>query len=298
MQSVAIIGIGRVGGALAIALDKCGYSVDKLFVRSGKQLEHLTGKLSKDPQVLDQEHFDLIAEDIVFITTQDSEIGRVTARLVQFLKNKPKLVFHTSGSRSSDILKPLSELEINTGSIHPLTSISDPVSGSKQFKSSFFCIEGDEVAREFALTFARDLGGKPFSIESQYKTLYHASAVMASGHFVALIHLATSLLSECGLEKDKAFEILLPLIESTLANLHSQSFSEALTGTFARADLETMIRHIDSLKKNADTDALDLYLQLGTRSLMLSESAGADTESIKQMREIISEERKWGSEQS
>ena len=47
-----------------------------------------------------------------------------------------------------------------------------------------------------------DLGGKSFSIETKYKTLYHASAVTACGHLVALLDVAFEMLSKCGLDEE------------------------------------------------------------------------------------------------
>ncbi len=292
MQSVAIIGIGRVGGAFAIALGKSGFLVSKLFDRNGKNLDRITELISPVPRILDPEHLSEIDEDIVFITTQDTEIDDVVQKLSAQLSNKPKFVFHTSGSRSSDILQPLSELGINIGSIHPLAAISDPVTGVQRLKNAFFCVEGNVDAKEAGESIVAILGGRPFSIETKDKILYHASAVMASGHFVALMDIATSILARCGLKRENAKDILLPLIESTIENIRGQAFEDALTGTFARADIVTLIEHIDSLSANVSTDELNVYLQLGKRSLELAESKGADKTTLESMHQIIADAQK------
>jgi predicted dinucleotide-binding enzyme len=39
VQTVSIIGVGRVGGALALALDKCGYKVENLVSRNGQNAD-------------------------------------------------------------------------------------------------------------------------------------------------------------------------------------------------------------------------------------------------------------------
>lgn len=292
MQSVAIIGIGRVGGALSIALAKKGFSVDKLFVRNGKDLDHVTKHFAPIPRILDSSEFNEIEEDIVFITTQDSEISDVAIELSRHLVKKPKFVFHTSGSRSSHILDPLLEMGICVGSIHPLVSISDPVQGIERFKDAFFCVEGDDDARKTAEKIVTEFGGNPFSIETKYKTLYHAAAVMSSGHFVALIDIATGILAKCGLNKENAREILIPLIESTIENIRQQSCEDALTGTFARADVETLVNHIDTLGRNVSSDEFAVYLQLGKRSLKLAESKGAAESDLREMNEILTKARK------
>jgi predicted short-subunit dehydrogenase-like oxidoreductase (DUF2520 family) len=118
------------------------------------------------------------------------------------------------------------------------------------------------------------LGGEPFFIEAQFKPLYHASAVTASGHLVALADLANEMLSKCGVEPNIAKQILMPLIKSTVANLDKQSNKGALTGPFARADIAAIERHMEALTQLASTRAMQIYLELGLRSLEVAEHSG------------------------
>ncbi len=228
-----------------------------------------------------------ITSDLIFITTQDFEITNVAANLSQNLQNKP-FVFHTSGALSSEILQELKSIGCKIGSIHPLVSISDAVLGANRFENAYFCIEGDDEAVEIAEKIVENLNGKSFSIETKYKTLYHASAVTACGHLVALIDVAIEMLTKCGLDEKNAQEILLPLIKSTIENLTIQTTAEALTGTFARADVETLEKHLEILSENVSDEALEVYLQLGNRSLHLAEVQGADIEKLEKMREKLS----------
>ncbi|HLM60700.1 MAG TPA: DUF2520 domain-containing protein, partial [Pyrinomonadaceae bacterium] len=78
--------------------------------------------------------------------------------------------------------------------------------------------------------------------------------------------------------------ILLPLIKSTVENLEKQTASEALTGTFARADNVTLDKHLEILRKNVSPETLEIYLQLGLRSLGLAEAQGASRENLEKMR--------------
>ena len=133
----------------------------------------------------------------------------------------------------------------------------------------------------------KKLGGNPFSIETKYKTLYHASAVTACGHLVALVDTAVEMLSKCGLDETESKKILLPLIESTVENLRSQTPAEALTGTFARADAATFEKHFEILQKTVSVEALEIYLRLGERSAGLAEKQGADKKRLKNLREKI-----------
>ena len=283
-MNISIIGIGRLGGALAIALAAKNYRIENLFCRR-ENLE-IAEFFEPKPHISTNENYAEISSDVIFITTQDSEIEKTAEKLAENLNNE-SIVFHTSGSLSSEILQSLKAKNCKIGSLHPLVSVSDWVLGAERFADSYFCVEGDEKAVETAEKIVSDLGGKSFSIETEYKTLYHASAVMASGHLVALIDAAVETLSECGLQKNEAKKILLPLIKSTIENLQIQETHEALTGTFARADTKTFEKHLEVLNEKTSDDILELYLQLGLRSAHLAKRQGADTEKLKILREKI-----------
>ncbi|MGI8641617.1 MAG: Rossmann-like and DUF2520 domain-containing protein [Pyrinomonadaceae bacterium] len=286
-MKISIIGIGRLGGALAIALAKKGYEIENLVARKKENAGKIAGFIVPKPKILLSEKLNKITSDIIFITTQDFEIENVADSLAQNLQNKT-FVFHTSGSLSSEILSKLKEISCKIGSIHPLVSISDAVLGAERFKDAYFCVEGDDEAVKIAKEIVENLGGKSFSIETKYKTLYHASAVTACGHLVALIDVAIEMLTKCGLDEKNAREILLPLIKSTIENLSEQTTAAALTGTFARADVETLEKHLEVLRENVSTEALEVYLQLGNRSAHLAQEQGANAEKLEKMREKIS----------
>ncbi len=281
--NISIIGAGRLGGALAIALNKKNFSVDNLVARSFETAEYIAKLINPNPKILPANNFSEIASDVILITTQDSEIETVAARLADQLKTKP-LVFHTSGSLSSEVLHRLKSVGCSTGSIHPLVSISDARRGADAFADAYFCVEGERAAVKTAEEIVGKLGGKSFSVAAEYKTLYHAAAVTACGHLVALIDAAVEMLTKCGLDEKSAREILLPLIKSTVSNLESQTTAEALTGTFARADLETLRRHLETLRAKVAPETLEIYLQLGERSLPLAAAQGARRANLEKMR--------------
>lgn len=286
--SVSIIGIGRLGGALAIALSEKNYSIRQL-VSYQKDISKIAALISPAPEILSFNELGKLSADLIFICVPDTEIGWLAQKLAETIKNK-SFVFHTSGALSSNVLQPLEINGCHIGSLHPLISVSDSVSGARNFKDAFFCVEGEAAAVEIAEKIAADLEGKSFTVPTEFKTLYHASAVMASGHLIALLSSAVEMLQTCGLNETKAREILRPLIESTLKNLSSQTFAEALTGPFARADFETIRRHLKTLCKNAAPQILESYRQLGLRSLHLAEEQGADKKNLAKIEDLMRNE--------
>jgi predicted short-subunit dehydrogenase-like oxidoreductase (DUF2520 family) len=283
---VSIIGTGRLGGALAIALSKKGYQIRELVSRRSGTARKIAGFIPSKPEVLSANQFEEITSEIVFITTPDPEIQTTAENLSEKLNHKP-FVFHCSGALSSEILGSLRNRGCPTGSLHPLVSISDPQLGAERFKNAYFCLEGDRAATAAARKIVLDLEGASFSLAAEFKTLYHAAAVMASGHLVALFSAAAETLSACGVTNEEARKILFPLVNSTLENLSTQSPSEALTGTFARADVTALERHLEALRENVTEEVFMVYLQLGMRSLHLAEQQGADAENLAEMRNLL-----------
>lgn len=286
-KSVSIIGAGRLGGALAIALEKRGYKIVNLVSRSAESAKILSEKLSSAPEICSIENlFESNPSEVVFITTPDPEIEK-TAENLSRLKERAaeQTVFlHTSGALSSEILVSLRKINAKVGSMHPLVSVSDAFIGAEKFRGAFFCLEGDAEVVEVSKKIVADLEGNSFSIPTAQKSLYHAAAVICAGHMVALFDLAAETLSDCGLEKAEARKILLPLVRSTIENLQKQTPASALTGTFARADLATMQRHLESLQNKS---ALPIYVELGKRSLRLAAQQGAEPETIEKMRQEL-----------
>jgi predicted short-subunit dehydrogenase-like oxidoreductase (DUF2520 family) len=181
-------------------------------------------------------------------------------------------VLHTSGAISSQILKPLRVAGIATGSLHPLVSVADVKSSPEVFRDVYFCVEGDARAIRVARMLVTQLGGRSFTIKPESKPLYHAAAVMTSGHVVALFDLALLMLRKCGLSAREAQQVLLPLLRSTTTNLDKTSPAGALTGPYARGDFETAHQHLIALDDSGLDDANEVYKILARHSLALGKT--------------------------
>ena len=233
---------------------------------------------------------------IILITTPDDVIGVVAEGLGRLANvsgrsstvgARGRIVLHASGALSSEVLAPLRAAGFAVGSMHPLVSISDRDSDADIFRNAFFCLEGDRVAVSAARSIVRQLGGQSFLLSSNNKPLYHAAAVLASGHMVALFDIASEMLVQCGLSQPRARAILIPLLRSTVANLSTRSPARALTGTFARGEAATARRHLAAIGQHHLDDARAAYLLLGKRSLRLAEQSGVDPKALREIaREI------------
>ena len=285
--AVSIIGTGRLGTVLAIALAEEGYSIAALVARRRETARRAAAALDVSTRVMAvKELADLPAPELLIIATPDDQISRLAQTLAKLDWNTDRAttVLHTSGALSASVLTPLREKNWSTGSLHPLVSVSEPKAGARLLRGAFWSVEGDKRAVRLGRTIVRDLDGKSFSISSENKPLYHAAAVMASGNVTALFDVAIGMLAECGLTRRQAQTALLPLLASAVRNLEELDPARALTGTFARGDVETVKRHLASLKNHPA--ALEAYRLLGRRSLELA-SSRLDPAVVKRIKRLI-----------
>jgi predicted short-subunit dehydrogenase-like oxidoreductase (DUF2520 family) len=298
---VAIIGAGRMGTTLGRALNGLGHPIDLAITKHAGSARR-TAKLLKT-EVLTMNQLSrsaaarerLVGENFFLISTPDDVLESVVSQLEAVFKPRPRqrrIAVHTSGALSSKVLKPLQAAGFAVASLHPLVSIADAESNQDMFWGAYFCIEGDREAVRVARAMVRQLGGLSFTIDANAKALYHAAAVMSSGHVTALFDLAVATLNHCGLSRPRAHAVLLPLLASTTANLESKDSAHALTGPFARGDAKTAAKHLAALKSADIKDALAAYIILGRRSVELARTLQKHPSAFNEMSRLLSRSRK------
>lgn len=286
MPTVSIIGAGRVGSALALSLPPDDYQVTHLVYRGRKMLDNIADKLPAGVKVERPEDFSGGDADILVIAVQDPYIA-TTADWAATAFDSIQFAYHTSGALQSELLCSLKNIGASIGSIHPLVSISEPALGKELFDGSYFCIEGESDAVEAGKTLVEAIGGLPFAIDTGFKTLYHAAAVTACGHLVALLDASFEMFETCGIEPEDAKRVLMPLVSSTITNLSRQDTASAMTGTFARADVETFSKHVAAINEYCSEEIMEIYLLLGERALELAAEKGANPDRIETMRSRV-----------
>lgn len=266
--SISIVGAGRVGQALGRALFLAGYGVAEVVCRSTRAARAATAFVGSGTPVA-LRSLGGLSGAVVLITTPDDAIESTAQRLAAL--DGPvdgAVVLHTSGSREASALDALGRLGAAIGSIHPLQSFATPELGVERIRGSVFAIEGVRRAASTATRLARDIGGRPVRLRPGKKALYHAAAVLASGHVTALLDMSLEALRDAGFEPDEALAAILPLTKGTIANIERAGTQKALTGPFARGDEGTIARNRKALAE-LDQRLADVYDALGARSRAL-----------------------------
>jgi len=267
-SAVGIIGPGRAGVGLALALARAGYLV-RLYGRRKRAipdpLELTVGAADAAPTPAW-----LAQAGVVILAVRDDAIRPLAEALARGGVRPEHVVLHLSGAQGQEALAPLVPSRAALGSLHPLQTISDPERAPERLKGAWAAVEGMPRALDAAERIARALGMRPFRLTGKAKAIYHAGAVFASNYFVVVEAVAQRLLRHAGLSDAEAWQALRPLVEGTLENLLHQQPTDALTGPVVRGDDATIRRHLESLTKD---DAL-LYRALGRVALELAEKRG------------------------
>jgi predicted short-subunit dehydrogenase-like oxidoreductase (DUF2520 family) len=218
----SLIGPGRAGGSFRIALEELGWECSHIY-RRGDDVADAGRNV-----------------ELVVLAAPDSVIYEVAA----LIESTEAVVMHLSGAT------PLSSLagHFRAAALHPLASLTNPVSGAQALRTTYFAVAGDPLAEELA----EQLSGNWFPMADGDRALYHGAAAVASNHVVGLLGQVERICAEIGVP----FEAFLGLVQTSLDNIDSLGPTAALTGPAARGDEATIERH-----RSALIDRLPLELE-------------------------------------
>lgn len=209
-----IVGGGRAGGALALALERAGWPVPVVFGRSADLTAVGEGA------------------DLVVIATPDAAIAEVAAGLAR----RPDVtVVHLAGSLGLEVLGD----HPRVAALHPLVPLPDAATGAERLVGGWFAVAGDPAVQQVVAA----LGGRAFHVADENRAAYHAAAVVASNHLVALLGQAERIAGSASVP----FAALLDLVRATVDNVAALGPAAALTGPAARGDEATIARHLDAI---------------------------------------------------
>jgi predicted short-subunit dehydrogenase-like oxidoreductase (DUF2520 family) len=260
--SLAIIGAGRAGSALAIAAHEAGYVVAAVASRRGEVARLLADTVGAEavPTPLSA----VAAADLTLLAVPDVAITSVAAAIAASgMALRGRGVVHLGARFGPGVIASLRTSGAEVGVLHPLQALAGPDSASL-LDGAFFRIDATGTLRARLLTFVAALGARPLEVDPAQAPLYHAAAVLAGNAPLALLAEATRLLEAAGVSRADAHEALAALLEGAARNARRGGPAAALTGPVARGDSDAITAHLEALA--AYPEARDLYLHL-TRAM-------------------------------
>jgi len=238
-RTLALVGPGRAGTTIALGLVEHGWRVVSVAGRAPDAVSTVSAVACLSSRAA------LVSDAgcgaaVVIIATPDRAIESAARTLAASLE-PGALVVHLAGSRGLDDLTDLlaARPDVRVGALHPLQSFPSAAIGLERLHGSWAAVAGDPQTSELAIT----LGLHPFELPDEQRLGYHAAAVVASNHLVALLGQVERLASAAGVP----FEAFAPLVQSSVVNAFGIGPALALTGPVARGDLVTVEKHLATL---------------------------------------------------
>ncbi|MEZ0051300.1 putative short-subunit dehydrogenase-like oxidoreductase (DUF2520 family) [Mycobacterium sp. MAA66] len=273
--TVGIISAGRVGSALGLALERADHVVVACSAISQASLRRAQLRL---PDTLVLPIHDVAARaELLLLAVPDAELAGLVSGLAATGAVRPgAIVVHTSGANGIAVLEPLTQQGCIPLAIHPAMTFTGSDEDIVRLSDTCFAVTAaDEIGYAIAQSLVLEIGGEPFRVREDARTLYHAALAHAGNHVITVVLDAVEALRSA-LEGQEllgqelvgggpggiAERIVAPLARASLENA-LQRGQAALTGPVARGDAAAVAAHLDAL------DEVDGELAQGYRALSL-----------------------------
>ena len=266
-SSIAILGAGRVGSALARLWLDAGENVEIIASRRAARAR-AAAAFAGVPRSTGDYAKAAAGADRIILAVVDDALPLVVQRLaLSKVSWRGKVVLHTSGYHGAEALSVLARSGAKTGTLHPLMAVASPEEGLRRLPGAAFAIDGAPKAVEVAGRLARAAGGWGLRISPEARHAYHASAVLAANCLVALIDAAAEVMQGAGIPRRLALAALGPLVRGSVDNVLRLGPSRGLTGPISRNDVATIKGHLEVL----DGDIAEVYRALSRRMIALAD---------------------------
>lgn len=257
--TIAVVGAGSLGSALAVTLRAAGYRVSQIVSRerrlSRRRAESLASQVGGRATGIDSLDHDA---DLVWLCVPDREISNCARLLASRGQWMGKIALHSSGVLTSEELTALRRRGAAVASLHPMMTF---VRGQPPALAGVpFAVEGDTLAVTTARRIAKDLGGKAFSIRKARKAAYHAWGSFASPLLISELVTAERVAGEAGIRPSAARRLMLPILRQTVANYARYGPARAFSGPIIRGDAATLEKHLKILQALPEAKAVYLAL--------------------------------------
>ncbi|HYL92694.1 MAG TPA: DUF2520 domain-containing protein [Alphaproteobacteria bacterium] len=247
-KSITLIGAGSLASALGPALKRAGYRIDAVVARNRPRSERrvalLARKLGARAIPLDEVQ---PTSEIVWLCTPDDALATTAKLLAQRRNWRKRIVFHSSGALTSDVLSPLRRKGAHIASLHPMMTFV--ANSPPKMAGVPFAVEGDPRAVAAARQIVKALNANIFSIRKKSKVLYHALGSFSSPMIVATLVTAERVGRAAGLTRSQTRKVMAPILQQTIKNYLLHGPAAAFSGPIKRGDLETVRRHLRELKR-------------------------------------------------
>ena len=249
--AVGIVGAGRAGTALGVALARAGHQVVAASAVSDASLRR--ARANFPAAVITEPSQVLRRADLALLTVPDDALpGLVTGLAATGAPLEGRMLAHASGRYGVSVLEPAVRQGALPLALHPVMTFTGRPDDVDRLRGTSFGVTAPEVLRPAAEALVIEMGGEPVFIAEEHRDLYHAAIAGAANHLITLVAQAMDLLRTAGVAEPA--RLLAPLLSASLDN--ALRFGDAgLTGPVARGDAATVAAHVAALEASTPAAA-------------------------------------------
>lgn len=267
---VFVLGAGRAGRSLAVALEHGGVEITGLH---GRRADDGPPKVSAGALPAS-----IARANTLLLTVRDVQLDGAIHELLDAPLMPGAVILHASGATDPSGLAALRKRGHPCGTLHPLVPLASPERAVEVLRNAWIGIDGDPAAVHTAEVLTRALGARALTIPEGQKARYHAAAVFAANFPVVLSSVAGELLRTSGVPEHEARFAVHALMAAAVENVRDGEPVDVLTGPIARGDVDSVRRHLVAL--SGDPAVRAMYVVLARAALPLAQAQGTPPERL------------------
>ncbi len=271
MTATAVIGPGRVGTALGMALDAAGYHVVAVAGRRSQRVRDFVARVPSAAAVSPTEAVRR-AQLVVLAVPDDALAGVVAAVAAGGSVGAGRRVVHVAGGHGTAVLAAVRDAGAAVAACHPAQTFPDADAGLAALPGTAWAVTADPPDRSWAYALVTDLGGRPVLVADEARALYPAALAVGATATATVVAIARELLYAAGVGDPTAPPP--PPARAAAANAAAAG-PAAITGPVRRGDAATVAAHLAAVRA-AVPDAADAYRDLARLALVQARRAGLD----------------------
>jgi predicted short-subunit dehydrogenase-like oxidoreductase (DUF2520 family) len=245
--AVGVVGLGRVGSALALALQRAGHQVVAVSGVSAATRRRAE-RLLPDVDVLPAEDVARRA-GLLLLTVPDDVLPDVVETLAAQDCFRPgQLVAHTSGRHPLSVLDVVRRSGALPLALHPAMTFAGAPEDVDRLAGCVFAVAAEGDLRLVAEALVLEMGAEPTYVDDAHRVLYHCALAWGANYLTTVVAQASDLLTAAGV--DQPARMLGPLLGAALDNALRRG-DAALTGPVSRGDAGTVAAHLAALRDRA-----------------------------------------------
>ena len=251
-MKVVLVGSGNVATVMGKVIHNAGHEIVQVLSRNENHAKALAQIFKCSSGSFKSTTYK--DADLYLLAITDTALYH----LDQYVQLANKLVVHTAGSVSKEVLKNISS---NYGIIYPLQSL---IKDAEEIPEIPLLVDGSSPEiTNVIIEFSKTLSNNVAVADDKERLKFHVAAVLVNNFTNHLFAMG----DEFCKKENIAFEKLFPLIDETIRRVKIHTPQSVQTGPAIREDIYTLGKHLQILSSHPDLKYL--YLKLSESILKL-----------------------------